>query len=75
MTSFIAFPTATTQWCLCKVVNLTCVAKHLKDIGRNCLPIGECPGGRQAFAMVYDSKRKRTILFGGMDGKEWKEIK
>jgi len=24
------------------------------------------PGGRQAFAMVYDPKRKKTFLFGGM---------
>ena len=27
---------------------------------------GSGPEGRQAFAMVYDSKRKHTVLFGGM---------
>jgi hypothetical protein len=27
---------------------------------------GPCPDGRQAFAMIYDSKRKKTVLFGGM---------
>jgi hypothetical protein len=46
------------------------------------------PDGRQAFAMIYDSKRKRTILFGGMgstpqnifkdtweyDGKNWTRV-
>lgn len=29
---------------------------------------GKGPEGRQAFAMVYDSKRKRTIIYGGSDG-------
>lgn len=29
---------------------------------------GKSPEGRQAFAMVYDSKRKQTILYGGADG-------
>ncbi len=29
---------------------------------------GNGPAGRQAFVMVYDSKRKRTVLYGGMDG-------
>jgi len=28
---------------------------------------GEGPEGRQAFVMLYDSKRKKTILFGGID--------
>ena len=46
------------------------------------------PPGRQAFAMVYDAKRKRTILFGGMgetpeksyndtweyDGAKWERV-
>ena len=46
------------------------------------------PDGRQAFAMIYDSKRKKTVLFGGMgaslntifgdtweyDGISWKKI-
>jgi hypothetical protein len=46
------------------------------------------PDGRQAFAMVYDSKRNKTVLFGGMgatpqnlygdtweyDGTEWKKV-
>lgn len=46
------------------------------------------PAGRQAFAMVYDKKRKRTILYGGMgaspetffgdtweyDGKNWTQV-
>lgn len=27
---------------------------------------GKGPDARQAFAMVYDSKRKKTVLFGGM---------
>jgi hypothetical protein len=27
---------------------------------------GPGPEGRQAFVMVYDSKRKKTVLFGGM---------
>ncbi|MGZ8540872.1 MAG: Kelch repeat-containing protein [Chitinophagaceae bacterium] len=29
---------------------------------------GAGPEGRQGFVMVYDSKRKKTVLFGGMDG-------
>jgi tetratricopeptide (TPR) repeat protein len=29
---------------------------------------GDGPGGRAAFAMVYDLKRKKTVLFGGSDG-------
>jgi tetratricopeptide (TPR) repeat protein len=29
---------------------------------------GKSPDGRQAFAMVYDSKRNKTILYGGADG-------
>ncbi len=50
---------------------------------------GKSPEGRQAFVMVYDTKRKVTIVFGGMnaagerlddgiwefDGKEWKNIR
>jgi hypothetical protein len=50
---------------------------------------GTQPEGRQGFVMVYDSKRKKTILYGGMDavgkkfedgiwefdGKEWKNIR
>jgi dienelactone hydrolase len=46
---------------------------------------GAGPEGRQAFAMIYDSKRKKTVLYGGMgtsleksfgdtwefDGKQW----
>ena len=49
---------------------------------------GNGPAGRQAFAMIYDSKRKVTVLFGGMgrtpkeifgdtweyDGASWKKI-
>lgn len=49
---------------------------------------GAGPAGRQAFVMTYDSKRKKTVLFGGMgetpekifsdtwefDGKEWKQL-
>ena len=49
---------------------------------------GAGPGGRQAFAMVYDSKLGRTIVYGGMgltpekiygdtwtfDGKTWKKF-
>lgn len=49
---------------------------------------GAGPGGRQAFAMVYDSKLGRTIVYGGMgltpeqiygdtwifDGKSWKKF-
>jgi hypothetical protein len=49
---------------------------------------GEGPGGRQAFAMVYDAKLGRTIIFGGMgttpeqvfgdtwtfDGKKWEKL-
>jgi hypothetical protein len=27
---------------------------------------GPGPGGRQAFSMIYDSKRKKTVLYGGM---------
>jgi hypothetical protein len=27
---------------------------------------GQGPAGRQAFAMVYDSQRKKTVLYGGM---------
>ena len=30
---------------------------------------GKSPDGRQAFAMAYDSKRNKTILYGGADGK------
>lgn len=29
---------------------------------------GQSPEGRQAFAMIYDNKRKRTVLYGGADG-------
>lgn len=29
---------------------------------------GESPAARQGFVMVYDIQRKRTILYGGMDG-------
>lgn len=29
---------------------------------------GKAPEGRQAFAMVYDSQRNKTILYGGADG-------
>lgn len=29
---------------------------------------GRGPAGRQGFVMVYDSKRKKTVLFGGSDG-------
>ena len=29
---------------------------------------GNGPGGRFASAMIYDRKRKKTVLFGGMDG-------
>ncbi len=49
---------------------------------------GSGPNGRQAFVMVYDSKRKRTVLFGGMgtspdqkysdtweyDGENWTKV-
>jgi hypothetical protein len=50
---------------------------------------GAGPDGRQAFAMEYDEKRRRTVLFGGLgtsgpssmfgdtwefDGSEWKKI-
>jgi N-acetylneuraminic acid mutarotase len=49
---------------------------------------GQGPEARQAFAMVYDSKRKRTVLFGGMgkdpgqsfsntwefDGTKWEKL-
>ena len=49
---------------------------------------GSGPDGRQAFAMVYDSKRMRVVLFGGMgtspnqkyadtweyDGKNWTKV-
>jgi len=50
---------------------------------------GKSPEGRHGFAMVYDSKRNKTVLYGGMngsgktlddgvwefDGKEWKNIR
>ena len=29
---------------------------------------GKSPDGRQSFAMAYDSKRNKTILYGGTDG-------
>ena len=49
---------------------------------------GTSPEGRQAFAMVYDESRKKTVLYGGMgatpetmydetwefDGKSWQKI-
>lgn len=48
---------------------------------------GENPEPRQAFNMVYDAKRKRTVLFGGFgannkrfgdtwefDGKKWRKV-
>ena len=49
---------------------------------------GKSPGGRQAFAMIYDESRKKTILYGGMgatpetkydetweyDGKSWQQV-
>ena len=49
---------------------------------------GKVPEGRQAFVMVYDEARKKTVLFGGMgqnpqtmygdtwefDGKSWQKV-